>query len=69
MAEEVKISSRGADRAKIVEQGGTPLRSLLCKSSPQEVNCNDDNCKICTLVENRDHICRNVLKIVSFHNY
>ena len=59
VAEEVAESSRGRVKAKIVEQAGTPLKTLLCKSAPKEDNtCHAEDCHVCNSDTTRRFACR-----------
>ena len=47
----------------LLEQGGLPLRSLLCKSAPKEQDtCNNDNCNVCCSEGSKRLICRKVTR-------
>ena len=56
-AEEIKKDSKGRVNAKIIERGGTSLKSQLCKLAPvEQERCNDLSCKVCSSNSNR-YIC------------
>ncbi len=62
-AEEIKKDSKGRVNAKIIERGGTSLKSQLCKLAPvEQERCNDLSCKICSSNSNRTMICRRTSK-------
>ena len=62
-AERIEHSSKGKVRAKIVEQGGTPLRSLLTRSAPREDDrCNQEDCIICHDEDNKHLMCHRASK-------
>ena len=49
VAEDVRKSSKNKVKPKIIELGGTTLRSLLCKSAPkEEEQCEAEDCNVCT---------------------
>ena len=58
VADDVRQESKEMVRPKIVEQSGTSLRSVLCKTSPKETNCSDPECYVCTCDGNRGLECR-----------
>ena len=59
VAGEVRKSSRGKVNARIVEQAGTSLRSMLSKSSPKEdIHCHADDCYVCTSDRAKNLVCR-----------
>ena len=61
VAEEVSKSSRGRVKAKIVEQAGTPLKTLLCKSAPKEDSkCHAEDCQVCNYDTPRRYACRKI---------
>ena len=49
VAEDVRKSSKNRVKPKIIELGGTTLRSPLCKSAPKEKEeCDAGDCSVCT---------------------
>ena len=58
VADEVRRQSKEKIRPKIIEQGGTSLRSVLCKPSPRETNCTDPECCVCASDGNKGLECR-----------
>lgn len=63
VAEEAKKSSKGRVKAKIVEQGGIPLKSLLCTSAPKEDDtCGKTDCKVCGSETTKSSDCKKISK-------
>ena len=63
VAESLTKASKGRVNAKIVEQGGVPLKHLLCKSAPKEnPSCDDGDCRVCSSSCNKRVVCRKMAK-------
>ena len=58
VADNIKQQTNDMIRPKIIEQGGTSLKSILCKSAPKETNCNDTDCLVCSCDSNKGLECR-----------
>ena len=58
VADEVRRQSNDSIRPKIIEQGGTALKSIICKSSPKENHCTDPECYICECDDSGSLNCR-----------
>ena len=58
VAEDTSRSSRGRVTARIVEQVGRSLRSVLCKSAPQEEkDYGNEECRVCCSETNKRLVC------------
>jgi hypothetical protein len=63
IAQDTDRNSRGLIKAKIIETGGRSLRSILCKSSPQEeIDCGNNECPVCCSETNKKLVCRKTTK-------
>ena len=62
IADDIKKQSEDRIRPKIIEQCGTSLKSILCKPSPRESNCNDHECRVCACEDNKGLECRKTSK-------
>ena len=59
ITENITTQSKWMIKPKIIEQGGTSLKSILCNSSPRELDtCNDEECHVCTSDVNQRPMCR-----------
>ena len=58
IADEIKQQSKEMIHPKIIEQSGTSLKSVLCKSSPRENNCGDSECSVCACDDIKGLECR-----------
>ena len=58
VAEDIRIQSKERIKPKIIEQGGTSLKSILCNPSPKEDNCEDPECHMCSSDGNQGLACR-----------
>ena len=48
IATEIVEQSKGQVKPRIVEQGGVPIRAIICKKSPAETNeCRKMDCPVC----------------------
>ena len=58
VAEDITKQSKDTIRPKIIEQGGTALKSILCKPSSRENHCTDPECYVCECDKNGSLGCR-----------